>query len=97
MIKSLEYKDSLENVKLKVNKLNISKFKDQLLAAIKGWKIRRIFAILRNEEKYREAIDIIILNEETKKKGNNLFFKQVIEKYPEMMKLFHSKFTELLD
>lgn len=83
--------------KTQTKRLNIRRFKDQLLAALKGWKIRRIFAILRNDEKYREAIDIIKLNEETKKKGNNLFFKQFIEKFPEMMKLFHSKFNELFE
>lgn len=82
--------------KTQSKKLNFRKFKDQLLAALKGWKIRRIFAILRNDEKYREAIEIIKMNEEIKKKANNLFFKQFIEKFPEMMKLFHSKFEELM-
>lgn len=77
-------------------KINIKRFKSAFLAALKGWRIRRIFATLRNDEKVREAIDIIKLHEDTKKKGNS-YFKQIIDKYPEMMELFHTKLNQLID
>ena len=78
-------------------KLNIPKFKKKLLAAIKGWKVRRIFAILKNDEKTSEAMEIIKLNEDTKQKEENLFFKQLTAKFPEMMELFHSKLNTMLE
>ena len=94
--KVLKIQRNFRKHKSMIKKINMKRFKANFLAAIKGWRIRRILAILKNDEKVREAIDIIKLNLDTKiKKGNNLFFKQFIDKYPEMMQLFHSKFEEL--
>lgn len=78
-------------------KLNVTKFKRKFRAVIQGWKVRRIFAILRNDEKTSEAMEIIKLNEDTKQKGENLFFKQLTDKFPEMMQLFHERLNELLE
>lgn len=62
-----------------------------------GWKVRRAFATLTNNEKTHEAIVVIKINEEAKSQNENLFFKQIIEKFPESMDLFHEKLNELLN
>lgn len=62
-----------------------------------GWKVRRTFAILTNEEKTHEAMDVIKMHEDAKTQEENLFFKQIIEKFPEMMVLFHDKLNEILN
>lgn len=62
-----------------------------------GWKVRRAFAILTNEEKTHEAIDVIKMHGDAKNQEENLFFKQIIEKFPEMMILFHEKMNEILN
>lgn len=77
-------------------KINIPHFKLTLLAVLKGWKVRRVLDVLKSEQKTREAMDIIILYEESKKKTNDLFFKQFNEKFPEMVEFFHTKFDEMI-
>lgn len=78
-------------------KLNIPRFKSLLLATLVGWKTRRAFEILRNDVQTSEAMDIIMMHEDTRKQGENLFFKQLLEKFPEKIQLFHSKLKELLE
>ena len=96
MIKILRLQRNFRRRKTQPKKINFRRFKSLFLAALKGWKIRRIFATLKNDENIREAIDIIKLNEDTKNRGNN-YFKQFIDKFPEMMQLFHSSFNELMN
>lgn len=78
-------------------KLNVPRFKSVLLATLLGWKTRRAFEILKNDVQTREAMDIIKMHEDTRNQGDNLFFKQLLEKFPEKVQLFHSKLKELLE
>ena len=59
--------------------------------------MRRVFAILNTDAEIREAIDVIKMYEDTKTQGENLFFKQLKEKFPTMIELFHCKLNELME
>jgi hypothetical protein len=77
-------------------KLNVRRFKQVLLGAALGWRVRRIFDVLNSDHEVREAMDVIKMHEDAKDQEDNLFFKQLKEKFPQMMDLFHSKLNELM-
>jgi hypothetical protein len=52
---------------------------------------------MTNNEKTHEAIVVIKMNQDAKSQNENVFFKQIIEKFPESMDLFHEKLNELLN
>lgn len=78
-------------------KLNVKKFKATLFATLTGWKVRRAFAILNNDKEVSEAIDMIKMQEDWKNQQENLFFKQILEKMPQKIKMFHSRLNEILN
>jgi len=75
----------------------VPRFKLKLLATLVGWKVRRVLAVLNTDTEVREAIDVIKMYEDTKTQGENLFFKQLKEKFPTMIELFHNKLNELME
>lgn len=97
MSKILRIQRNYRNFKTCPKKINVPKFKAKLLATIIGWKVRRALAILKSNQQIMEAMDVIKMHEDTKKQENNLFFKQLLEKFPEMVELFHSKLNEILE
>lgn len=94
--KILKLQRAYRNYRSCPKKINVPRFKAILLATLQGWKVRRALSVLRNDEKTSEAIDVIKMYEDAKGKNDNLFFKQINEKYPEMLELFHTRFNELM-
>jgi hypothetical protein len=56
-----------------------------------------VLDILKREKETREAIDTITMYEESKTKTDDLFFKQFNKRFPEMVVLFHEKFTAMIE
>ena len=75
----------------------MARFKQVLLGAVLGWRVRRIFEVLNSDHEVREAIDVIRMHEDAKDQEDNLFFKQLREKFPQMVELFHTKLDELME
>lgn len=84
--------------KARPNKINVPRFKQVFFAYLIGWKTRRILSYLQTVPAIREAMDYIKLRNDIKGNDpNDLFSKQIIEKYPEMTKIFHDKFHDLVE
>ena len=78
-------------------KINVAKFKSSLAATIKGWKVRRVLEVLKSQPETREAVDTITMYEEAKTKPEDPFFKNFYEKFPQMVELFHEKYSEMIN
>lgn len=79
-------------------KLDVKNFKQKFHAALLGWKIRRIMAYLKTIPSVKESIDYVALRNDIKEEApTDMFSKQIIEKYPEMLKNFQVKFEDLLE
>lgn len=77
-------------------KINVPRFKELFNAYLLGWKERRIMGYLYNLPKVREAIDYIKLRNDIKEDNpTDLFSLQILEKYPEMIKIFKDSFLDL--
>lgn len=84
--------------KARPNKINVPRFKQVFHAFLIGWKTRRILSYLQTVPAIREAMDYIKLRNDIKGNDpNDLFSKQIIEKYPEMIKMFQDKFHDLVE
>lgn len=78
--------------------MNVPRFKQLFSAYLLGWKQRRILKYLQDAPKVREAIDYIKLrNDINDKATTDLFAKQIVEKFPAMMKLFHDSYNDLVE
>lgn len=72
------------------------RFKDVFYAVLLGWKTRRIMAYLNTLPSIRESLDYIKLRWDLKEtQVNDPFSKQIILKYPEMIKIFQNKYYDL--
>ena len=79
-------------------KLNVPRFKEIFHAYLLGWKIRRIIGYLQTIPNVREAIDYIKLKNDIQDSNpDDLFSKQIIERYPEMMKTFSDSYNDLIE
>lgn len=85
-------------LKARPKKINVPRFKELFHAALLGWKIRRIISYLRTVPQVKEAIDYINLRNDIKDpEPSDLFSKQIIERYPDMIKIFMTAFEDLID
>lgn len=79
-------------------KINVPKFKQIFHATLLGWRVRRIIGYLHNVPQVREAIDYINLKNDIKEgNASDPFSRQIIEKYPGMVKIFTDSFNDLIE
>lgn len=79
-------------------KINVPRFKQLFHATLLGWRVRRIIGYLHNVPQVREAIDYINLKNDIKEgHASDAFSKQIIEKYPGMVKIFTDSFNDLIE
>jgi hypothetical protein len=77
-------------------KLDVRRFKALLYGSLLGWKIRRIIAYMKTIPVIKESIDYVSLrNDITDSNPTDLFSIQIIERYPEMIRTFQTKFFDL--
>lgn len=63
-----------------------------------GWRVRRVLDYLQAVPKVREAIDYIKLRNDIQDSNpTDLFSKQIIERHPQMLKIFRDSFFDLIE